>query len=149
MPYLLLVIGLIFGIYALYRFFMSADIQQIKSLILAAMTMAVCAALFLMALTGRLPAAIALISALSPFIIAWYAKRKARRNASAAEGASAPPKPMNRHEALDILGLKDGASEDEIKTAYKTLMKKVHPDAQGSGWMAEKLNEAKDFLLKK
>ena len=36
-----------------------------------------------------------------------------------------------------------------IATETKRLMKKVHPDTQGSEWMASKLNDAKDYLLKK
>ena len=52
-------------------------------------------------------------------------------------------------EAYEILGLEDGASEAEIQAAYKKLMQKVHPDKEGSEWMAAKLNAARDLLLKK
>lgn len=55
---------------------------------------------------------------------------------------------MTRKDALDILGLKEDASAEDIKAAYKKLMKKVHPDQEGSEWMAAKLNQAKDLLLK-
>lgn len=147
MPYLLLIFGLILGIYALYRFFISADIHQIKALMLAAVTITICLALFVMAVTGRLPAAIALISALAPFILAWYTRRRAHQRANHEQ--TPHTRPMDRAEALEVLGLSEDAGEDEIKSAYKSLMKKVHPDQQGSGWMAEKLNEAKDLLLKK
>lgn len=51
-------------------------------------------------------------------------------------------------EAYDILGLKPGASDDEIMAAYRKLMAKCHPDTGGNDWMAAKLNEAKDLLLK-
>ena len=56
--------------------------------------------------------------------------------------------PMSRTEALDILGLDDPVTPEDIKEAYKKLMKKVHPDQEGSSWMATKLNEARDKLLK-
>ena len=39
---------------------------------------------------------------------------------------------MTRKEALAILGLKDGASEGEIREVYHRLMLKIHPDKGGS-----------------
>lgn len=56
---------------------------------------------------------------------------------------------MSRAEALEILGLKQGATEEEIKAAYRKLIANAHPDAGGSDWMAAKLNEAKQILLGK
>ena len=103
MPYLLLILGLIIGAYALYRFFINANTKQIKAMFLTAAIAALVIALFFMAVTGRLPAA---------------------------------------------LGLADGASDTQIKAAYKKLMQKVHPDHEGSEWMAAKLNQARDFLIK-
>jgi DnaJ-class molecular chaperone len=55
---------------------------------------------------------------------------------------------MSRGEALEVLGLPEGASRDEILGSYKALMRKVHPDAPGgSTYLATKLNQAKDALL--
>jgi DnaJ-class molecular chaperone len=41
---------------------------------------------------------------------------------------------MKKKQALDILGLSEGASKDEIKKAYRKLAQKFHPDKnQGEG----------------
>jgi len=58
-----------------------------------------------------------------------------------------PPR-MSRAEALEVLGLKEGASREEMQAAYKALIRKVHPDSPGgSTYLAAKLNQAKETLL--
>ena len=71
------------------------------------------------------------------------------RQIRATAGPPAQPgkQAMSRAEALDILGLEEGASADEIETAYKALIVKNHPDQGGTDWLAARLNEARDILL--
>ena len=57
------------------------------------------------------------------------------------------PTGLTRAEALSLLGLQEGATQDDILAAHRALIQKVHPDRGGSDYLAAKINEAKDFLL--
>ena len=61
---------------------------------------------------------------------------------------SSSAQPMDRHQALQILGLNESASDAEIKAAHRHLLKKMHPDQGGSNFLASRINAAKDYLLK-
>jgi DnaJ family protein C protein 19 len=68
-------------------------------------------------------------------------------------GAAGTPPPrrqgsaMSRIEAYEVLGLKPGASGDEIHAAHRRLMRMAHPDTGGSDWLASRINQARDVLL--
>lgn len=65
--------------------------------------------------------------------------------------AQTPPRgprtDMTRDEALAILGLASGATEEQIRAAHRRLILRVHPDAGGSADLAARINRAKDVLL--
>jgi DnaJ domain len=75
------------------------------------------------------------------------------RGAGAGSKEKAKNKPSPRRakmtvdDARDILGVKAGATLDEIRTAYLNLMSKVHPDHGGSNYFAKELNAAREILL--
>ena len=58
-----------------------------------------------------------------------------------------PSSAMSRAEALAVLGLKEGATADDIRGAHRRLMKEFHPDHGGSDYLAAKINQAKEVLL--
>ncbi len=64
------------------------------------------------------------------------------------DGHPSPPGGMSREEALEILGLDETADEEAIHKAYKEMIRRVHPDQGGSSYLAAKINQARDVLLK-
>lgn len=56
---------------------------------------------------------------------------------------------MCEEEARNLLGLAQGASPQEIKSAHRRLIKQVHPDHGGTDYLAHKINLARELLLGK
>jgi len=76
----------------------------------------------------------------------WRAAGEGERNtrqAAASDGA------MSEDEAYEILGLKKGASREDLVRAHRMLMKKLHPDLGGTTDLAARVNEARDILMRR
>ncbi len=68
---------------------------------------------------------------------------------SGAEPGRADRGAMTEEEAYEVLGLQPGADEAAVRSAHRTLMKRLHPDQGGSGYLAARVNQAKDVILRK
>lgn len=144
MIYLLLAIGAIFAFAALYRFFLRASAREVRAALLSTAAIAIAIAALFLSVTGRLPIAIAILTALWPLGAAYLRNR----NKGAGGPAGGENLPLTREEAYEVLGLPENAEEADIRAAHLRLMKKVHPDQAGSDWLAKKTNAARDLLLK-
>jgi hypothetical protein len=73
-----------------------------------------------------------------------------QHDAAAGQGNSATlGGKMTEEEAYQVLGLQPGASVAEVGRAHRSLMKKLHPDQGGSTYLAARVNQAKDVLLRR
>ncbi len=106
-----------------------------------------------------LPTLVALLGEIdeeSRSLLAAYLDRRSPRwredaqsGAAAGEVGAARSGKMTEEEAYQVLGLQPGASAEEIGRAHRTLMKKLHPDQGGSTYLAARVNQAKDVLLRR
>ncbi|XP_071709889.1 mitochondrial import inner membrane translocase subunit TIM14-1-like [Rutidosis leptorrhynchoides] len=56
---------------------------------------------------------------------------------------------MTTKEAALILGIGESSATDKVKEAYLKAITRNHPDTGGSPYLAAKINQAKDVLMKK
>ncbi len=73
-------------------------------------------------------------------LLAWLDRRGTPHQAPPPSGT------MTEAEAYRVLGLAPGASVEEVRSAYRRLMRRVHPDLGGSSPLAAMLNAAKELL---
>jgi hypothetical protein len=75
---------------------------------------------------------------------------RAIRTEQAADAKARIPKvAMQPEEAASVLGVAVDASPDDIRAAHKKLIAQLHPDKGGTDYLAAKINDARDVLLKR
>lgn len=117
--------------------------------------------LIFMVLTGRAHWIVAVLGATIPLArfllgigLQMFPLLRGRHQAKQSQTPPPTTHNMTVTEALATLGLSDGGRRDEpfdrpmVVNAHRRLIQKLHPDRGGSDYLAAKINEAKDVLLK-
>jgi DnaJ homolog subfamily C member 19 len=140
------------------RAFERASVASVKALFAWVAALGGLALALMLILTGRTAVALGALALFGPLIYQeWRSMqggskpgRPAGSGGSARGGRSGGGADrrgtMTRAEALEILGLRPGATQAEIKEAHHRLMRAAHPDAGGSDWLATRINQARDVL---
>ena len=133
------------------RAFEKAPVTTIKSLFAWILALGGLSLALLLILTGRGSIAISALLMFGPLL--WQQWKGAQRGQIGGQSRQGAPPPrqsggaMSRAEAYQVLGLKPGANEAEIRDAHRRLMRAAHPDSGGSDWLATRINQARDVLL--
>jgi DnaJ family protein C protein 19 len=128
------------------RAFERASVTSVKALFTWIAALGGLSLALLLILTGRGGIALGALTLFGPLLYQQWRAARGRRIG----GAGAPHRSsgvMSRPEAYEVLGLRPGASEADIKDAHRRLMRGAHPDAGGSDWLAALVNQARDILL--
>lgn len=125
--------------------FSRADVKGVKAALgwIAALAGLSLGAMLL--LTGRGASALGALVLLGPLAWSWW--QESRALPGRGTGPAGPR--MSRAEALQVLGLAEGATEADVREAWVRLMRTAHPDQGGSDWLATRINQARDVLLKR
>src|SRR5271157_3324156 len=139
------------------RAFEHASVTTIKSLVAWIAALGGISLALLLILTGRGAIALGALAMFGPLI--WNRWRAAHprvgqgggtagqggggQGGAGQSGQTRRSGAMTREEAYQVLGLKPGASEADIRAAHHRLMRAAHPDAGGSDWLASRVNQAR------
>jgi hypothetical protein len=162
----------LFAFWGGLRAFERASVTSIKSLVAWIAALGGISLALLLILTGRWPLAIGALTFFGPTI--WNHWRSANPRVGPGGGSAGPgggsagpgggsagqgggsagqggptrrSSAMTREEAYQVLGLKPGASDEDVRAAHRRLMRGAHPDSGGSDWLASRINQARDMLL--
>ena len=90
-----------------------------------------------------------LIAAVAVTLIEQWRARSIGEGEARTPAERGPARPMTAEEAASVLGVGVDASAEEIRAAHRRLIAQIHPDKGGTDYLAAKINEARDFLLRR
>ena len=121
--------------------FARAPVGSVKVLLAWVAALAGLSLVALLVLAGRGGLALSGLVLAGPLLWSRWQEGRGRK-------VQAAPR-LGRQEALDVLGLDEGASDADVQEAWVRLMRVVHPDGGGSDWLAARVNQARDVLLRR
>lgn len=148
MPVLILIVTVttILGVF-LNRWFKKASRADKRNLLLLSVWTFSGFALVFLILTGRFFHALGWgLMILIALLISGASARRQRQQGSQNLSKNLRG-PLTVQQAYDVLGLKPGATKEEIQKAYINLIKKNHPDQGGSDFLSAQINDAYDVLM--
>ncbi len=166
MPRILLALLVVLGAWLALAYLRRLPRHQRHKVLMRSGIWALVLVLGALVLTGRLHWIVALFGALIPLAKIllglglqlfpfWRQRQQAKQQQGPQEQKSSPntSNGMSMREAMDTLGLKSNPKKGELERsqiidAHRRLMQKLHPDRGGSDYLAAKINEAKEVLLK-
>lgn len=147
LAYMLLGLALVILLHFILQFIANAHprvIRKAAAWLLAASLLSIVLLLLRFGLT-HFAAIVSFISIATP-LLQWF--KNLRLHVQDTKRAQDNRGHMSLAEAREILGIGANASAREIRTAYRKMMQKNHPDQGGSVYLAGKINEARDILLR-
>lgn len=160
MPRIILIVALIIVVYMLAQWLKKGYQRNGRPFAMKAMLTAVAVVFVLLAAAGRvhwvgamLASAVAGVRYILPLLLRSLPflqslQRARAESTSQQQQSQTSPTEMNINEALETLGLQAEPSKKEIIDAHRKLIQKLHPDRGGNDYLAAKINQAKDLLLK-
>ena len=156
MPRLILLLAIAFVVYILFRRAQATPPEQrraeyiklglgIAVLVVVGLTVTGKMHWVGAAITGLLVATRQLL----PTLVKLFPMLASLRGKPSPDGTAPPAHKspnMSPKEALAVLGLEEGASQEDVIAAHRAMMQKNHPDRGGSDYLAAKINQAKDTL---
>lgn len=150
---LLIAAAVLYGLFRFVKYVQNKPQHERRSYYLTLLLSIAAAGLVLLSITGRVHWLAGIIGAVMPFLRQFalnhlYKKLNGTSTNTDDQPQQPPTAEMNIAQALSILGLEPGATEQEIIRAHRSLMQKLHPDRGGNDYLASQLNTAKALLLK-